>query len=435
MLRNQRIDHVSSPFAGHLHPQLDLAQQLRDRCELQIRFLSTPTARRAVELCDFPMVELLSNRSHIVTGIANAPRRVGSNPWRLLGQLRDNVSMMDQLVAELREQWTRDRPDLVIVDFAVPVAGLLAQSLGIPWWTSFTAVCAMETPDGVPGYLGGWRPKAGWVGRSRDLVGRSFVRTFKRCMHGLFRRQLKRLGIPRVYRADGYETIYSQEKILALRPREFEFPRAWPTWMEFIGPLTAGPPYPHRAPVFTEGKPHVLISLGTHVGWAKQSAEQLMRRVAQAMPDYEFHFSHGNATGDYGEDLQNFHVYAYFPYDQYAGRYAASINHVGTGVMFSCLRQGVPILAWPQDFDQFDHTARIVHHQLGLRLRPSVPHIVEDLRRLQTDAVIQSNVNNMQRIIASTNPADRVIELLDRQFAPTTSSGLPRSGQGDNVRK
>lgn len=416
MLRNQRIDMVSTPFAGHLHPQLELAQRLRSTSGLQFRFLSTPTARPAIELCDFPLTELLIDRSHIVTGIANAPQRVGSNPWRLLSQLRDNVSMMDQLVRELRQQWTQERPDLVICDFAVPVAGLLAQSLGIPWWTSMSAVCAMETPDGVPTYLGGWRPRAGVIGRSRDFVGRKFVRLFKQSMHRLFRRQLTRLGISRVYRRDGYETIYSTERILALGPREFEFPRRWPDCLRFVGPLTAGPAYPHRPPQFKEGKPHVLVSLGTHVGWAKQSAERLIRQVAQAMPEHEFHFSHGNSTAQQSDADGNFQAYSYFPYDQYAENYAASINHVGTGVMFSCLRKGVPILAWPQDFDQFDHAARIVHHRLGLRCRPQVAHVVQDLLRLQADSDIKRSVRQMQSTIANIDTTELVRKLLEGQF-------------------
>ncbi|MEO8268342.1 MAG: hypothetical protein ABI557_01405 [Aureliella sp.] len=417
MLHNQRIDMVSTPFAGHLHPQLELAQRLRTTSDLQFRFLSTPTARRAIELCNFPLTELLIDRSHIVNGIANAPKRVGSNPWRLLGQLRDNVSLMDQLLIELRQQWSQDRPALVICDFAVPVAGLLAKSMGIPWWTSMSALCAMETPDGVPTYLGGWRPRAGLLGRMRDFGGRRLVRIFKQSMHCLFRRQMTRLGIPRIYRTDGYETIYSAERILALQPREFEFPRRWPACLRFVGPLTAGPTYPHRPPQFKEGKPHVLISLGTHVGWAKQSAERLIRQVAQAMPDHEFHFSHGDASAQQSEADGNFQLYSYFPYDQYAQHYAASINHVGTGVMFSCLRQGVPILAWPQDFDQFDHAARVVHHHLGLRCRPHVAQIVQDLQDLQVDPDIQRGVGEMQATIASIDTTGLVRQLLEEQFS------------------
>jgi UDP:flavonoid glycosyltransferase YjiC (YdhE family) len=409
-----RIDSVSSPFAGHLHPQLDLAMRLRASTDARIHFLSTPAARKAIELCEFEMTPLLADRDHIVAGIANAPKQVGSNPYRLWGQLRDNVSMMDQLIVELRQRWQHNRPDLAIVDFAVPVAGLLARSMGIPWWTSLTAVCAMETLDGVPTYLGGLQPRHGLGGRIRNIVGRQIIRSFKRTMHLLFRRQMLRFGIPHVYRRDGYEMIYSPETILAYRPREFEFPCSWPSALHFVGPLTQGPAFSHRPPQFVSGKPHVLVSLGTHVGWAKKSAAQTIRQVALAMPQVEFHFSHGKANSEECTDAGNYHEYAYFPYHQYAHHYAVSINHGGSGVLFTCLRNGIPILIWPQDFDQYDHAARVLYHGLGLRLQNDVSAIVRDLQRLLTDTTIQQNVNRMKQIIESYDTTQLVGKLLDR---------------------
>ncbi len=408
-----RIDSVSSPFAGHLHPQLDLATRIRNATDTDIHFLSTPAAKKAIELCDFKMTPLLADRDHIVAGIANAPKQVGSNPYRLWGQLRDNVSMMDQLMLELRQRWQTNPPDLAIVDFAVPVAGLLARSMGIPWWTSLTAVCAMETLDGVPTYLGGLIPKGGLRGHLRNMVGRQIIRSFKRSMHLLFRRQMLRFGIPRVYRSDGYETIYSSETILAYRPREFEFPCSWPEALHFVGPLTGGPTYPHRPPQFISGKPHVLISLGTHVGWAKKSAAETIRQVAAAMPHLEFHFSHGKANAEQSIESGNYHEYAYFPYHEYANRYAVSINHGGSGILFTCLQNAIPILIWPQDFDQYDHAARVVYHGLGLRLQNDVPSIVRDLQRLLDDGTIRQNLSRMKRTIDAYDTTKIVCNLLE----------------------
>ena len=409
-----RIDSVSSPFAGHLHPQLDLATRLRAAIDARIHFLSTPTARRAIELSDFEMTPVLADRDHVISGIANATKQVGSNPYRLWGQLRDNLSMMDQLMIELCDRWKLDRPDLVLVDFAVPVAGLLARSMGIPWWTSLTTVCAMETLDGVPAYLGGLMPRTGVRGQIRNLLGRQIVRSFKRSTHWLFRRQMVRFGIPRVYRSDGFEAIYSPETILAYQPREFEFPCTWPNALHFVGPLTQSPPFPHRSPQFVIGKPHVLVSLGTHVGWAKKSAAETIRKVALAMPNFEFHFSHGMANAEQSSDSGNYHEYAYFPYHQYAHRYAVSINHGGTGILFACLRNAIPILIWPHDFDQYDHAARIIHHGLGIRLQNDVSLIVRDLQRLLMDANIRQNVNRMKSIIDSYDTTKLVCKLLEK---------------------
>ncbi len=400
-----KIDFVATPFAGHLHPLLELANGLRNILAVDVRILSTGAAARSVEMQRLPLIRLLEGKDEIISGIANAPKQVGSNPFRLLGQLRDNLSMMDQLVSELSEHWTVQRPDLVIVDFAVPVAGLLAKSLSIPWWTSLTSVSAMETVDGTPTYLGGWKPMPGRAGQLRDYFGRSLIRTFKQSVHMLFRKRMQRLGIHRIYRQDRLETIYSDEKILALSPEEFEFSKTWPTQLSFVGPLTSSPDFPHEEPSFVEGKPHVLVSLGTHIRWAKNSATALVQSLAKKMPDVEFHFTKGEVLADSSVKLFNYREYSYFPYDKYMHRYQASINHVGTGVLFSCLKAGIPILAWPHDFDQFDHAARLDHLGLGIRCRPTIDPMQSDLRRLLTDQKIKDNVVRFQKTLSGYAPS------------------------------
>lgn len=409
---NTRISFVAPPFAGHLFPLLQLAQQLRDSGFQNLQFCSTPEARTAVELCGFLFVPFLQNNSHVVFEISDTPNRVGSNPIRMLWQLRLNLSLMDQFREELRQHWNRHRPELVIADMTVPVAGLLAQSMGIRWWTSIPTPCAMETGDGTPSYLGGWTPKKHLWGRVRDAAGRAVIKGFKRTFHFMFHKRLEQLGIDRIYRSDGFETIYSSDTILALGVREFEFPQTWPDWMLFTGPLTSSPPFDQSPPEFMEGRPHILISLGTHLWWAKDRARQLMMQVAKEMPDYVFHFSNGKSTGRKKVVEGNFHTYDYIPYQTHIHRYRLAINHGGTGVMYSCLAAGLPILAWPQDYDQFDHTARLIHHGLGLRCRPNVAAIVADLQRLASDTTIRKNLQRMQQTIMQHHAATIVMERL-----------------------
>jgi UDP:flavonoid glycosyltransferase YjiC (YdhE family) len=411
-----RIDFVAPPFGGHLYPQLDLACQLRSAIQPAIHFLSTPGARQAIESLGFSSTLLLSDKEHLVSGIANAPKQVGSKPWRLIGQLKDNLSMMDQLIAELEVRWRLDRPDLVIADFAVPIAGLLAQRMGIPWWTAIRAPTVIDTPDGVPPYLGGLLPSKSLVGRMRNAMGRCLIRSFKRTTHRIFRRAMLRIGVPSVYRSDGYERIYSPECILIQGVRELEFPCTWPPSATFIGPLTGGPIFTHTVPSYVADKPHVLVSLGTHVRWAKEHASDLIREVACRMPDLEFHFTRGAALESLAKSQANYHEISYLPYDQHMQRYAASIHHAGSGIMYSCLRQGVPCLAWPQDFDQFDNASRLVYHGLGVRCRTEANCIVQDLRRILSDVTMRRNLERMRATIASYRTADLVVALLGERF-------------------
>ena len=411
------IAFVAPPFGGHLFPQLELGAGLKERGDYRICFFSTPEASAAVELGKFEFQPVLATRSHEVMAISDTPKRVGSNPLRLFRQFRSNLALMAELKAELREAWTFDRPDLVVADFTVPIAGLLAREMGIRWWTSMPSPCAMETGDGTPTYLGGWMPPTSVIGRIRDSAGRKLIRVFKHGVHRIFRRELIALGVPRIYRDDGLEVIYSDEKILAMGMREFEFERSWPEQVEFIGPLTRSPAFDHEAPFFEDGKRHVLVSLGTHLWWAKHSARELVRAVADAMPDCVFHFSAGRHREEEEDRLPviegNFHCYRYLPYDHYLDRYAGAIHHGGTGVLYGCLQHAVPSLVWPQDYDQFDHAARLIHRGLGRRLRPRAQDIVKDLRAILEDAELAENLRSVQASIRMLDPIRAVARAIE----------------------
>ncbi|MEL6107495.1 MAG: glycosyl transferase [Planctomycetota bacterium] len=411
------IAFVAPPYGGHLFPQLQLAEGLRENTGYDIHFYSTPEAEAAVRLSGFEFVAVLSKRSHEVIAISDTPRRVGSNPLHLYRQFESNLALMAQLKSELRERWEASRPELVIADFTVPIAGLLASEMGVRWWTSMPTPCAMETGDGTPTYLGGWMPPTTVIGRIRDAAGRVLIRGFKRSVHRMFRRKLVELGVPRIYRDDGLEVIYSGERVLAMGWREFEFERNWPNAVQFIGPLTRSPSFDHVPPIFEEGKRHVLVSLGTHLWWAKGDARELVREVARAMPDCVFHFSDGRHRDDSDVDYPvidgNFHRYKYLPYDRYMDRYSAAIHHGGTGVMYCCLELGIAALVWPQDYDQFDHAARLIHRGLGKRLRPNITQIVTDLRTLLQDSVIHERLREFQEIARRYDPRNSLAQQIE----------------------
>lgn len=416
MSRELRIDFVSPPFAGHLYPALDLARRLKEQGFTGIRVLSTAGAQDSVNASGFPFVEILPGRDQDVWEIANTRNRVGSNPIRMWRQVQHNLALMGDLQSQLRTFWSVQPPDLVIADFVVPVAGLTAQGLGIPWWTGMPSPCALETPDGTPAYLGGWRPRHDSWGRLRDWLGRRAVRVFKTASAGLFSKSLKALSIPSLYRSDGTEVIYSPEQILAYGMREFEFNRTWPNCLDFIGPLVSAPSLPSPEIPWNCQRKAVLVTLGTHLLWAKESAIELVMQVARAMPEIDFHFSRGQMGMQGVEVRGNLTLCDSIPYDQNLSRYAAAIIHGGTGITYACIQNGIPMLVWPHDYDQFDHAARIVHHQLGLRLTPSPQKIVQDLGTLLRDQKIRQSVLRFQAISQEYDPTQAVMKLLHRRF-------------------
>jgi UDP:flavonoid glycosyltransferase YjiC (YdhE family) len=361
-----RVALVAPPFSGHLHPLLGIGRALRDRFDVCV--FSTAAALPAIAAAELEGHALLEGCDAAIAAIADPPRRVGGNPLRLHAQLRANLALMQRFRDELDAVLRAWSPQLVIADFTVPVAGAVARALQIPWWTSLPSPCVIETADGPPAYLGGWRPRSDALGRLRDALGRSLVRAFKRIVGRVYRRQLTALGFDSLYRADGSEAVYSDERILALGARDFEFAREWPASLAFTGPVLYTPPYDGPSPEFVDGKSHVLVTLGTHLRAHKAEAIAAVRAAAHSLPTIEFHFTHGDARSTRHLRERNYQELAYVSYERDLPRYALVIHHGGAGILYRCLSLGIPALVLPLDYDQFDHAARLESAGVARRL-------------------------------------------------------------------
>ncbi|HVR39183.1 MAG TPA: glycosyltransferase [Thermoanaerobaculia bacterium] len=411
-----KIDFVAPPFAGHLFPLLELGRFLREQGYASLRVASTEDAAEAIRLSGLTPIALLPGRAHEVWAIANTQSRTGFHPLRLYRQFRQNMALMGDVAEQLRQMWSEHRPDLVIADFTIPVAGLVARSMGIPWWTSMPTPCALETKTGTPSYLGGWTPNASLAARARDALGRGVITLFKRGVAMMFRPQLRTLGLRGLYREDGTEAAYSDERILGIGMREFEFERDWPKALQFVGPLTEEPPFPHTAPDFTDDRPAILVTLGTHLPWARERAAALIEQVAAQMPDCVFHLAMGKPGSNVREIRGNVHHYGFIPYDRYLPRYRAAIMHGGTGITYACIKAGVPMLVWPHDYDQYDHAARIVERGLGIRLKPRCDEVVRDLRTLLSDERVQARVREFQQLSTRYHAGRTVIAAMESRL-------------------
>jgi UDP:flavonoid glycosyltransferase YjiC (YdhE family) len=72
----------------------------------------------------------------------------------------------------------------------------------------------------------------------------------------------------------------------------------------------------------------------------------------------------------------------------------AVLHHGGAGVMWECLRAGVPALVLPKDYDQFDHAARLDAAGVALRLRhardiaPALQRVLDGDAALRADRFV-----------------------------------------------
>lgn len=361
-----RIELLAPPFAGHLHPALAIGRALRAVAEVTV--VSTEGAQARIRAAGLDGVAVVPGADAALRAITDPPHPVGAHPLRLHAQFERSLDLLEAFAGALAERYARQRPDLLIADFTLPVAGPIARRHGIPWWTSHPSPCVIEARGGPPAYLGGWRPGVGALGRARDAFAATMVRGFKRGVHRLHRRRLAALGFPSLYRDDGSEAAYSDERILALGLRDLEFERAWPASLEFVGPLLWSPP-DRGAPPPDDGRVHVLATLGTHLGFAKEALASRLEAFAASRPDLVVHFSDGRLDAGAGAAHARLRRHAWIDYPSWIPRMRAVLHHGGAGVMWECLRAGVPALVLPHDYDQFDHAARLSAAGVALRLR------------------------------------------------------------------
>jgi UDP:flavonoid glycosyltransferase YjiC (YdhE family) len=331
-----------------------------------------------------------------VRRIAEPGQDVRNNPVRLWRQLRATVALLGEMKRECDALFSSAQPSLVIADFTVPVAGISAAQHGLPWWTTLPSPCVFETPDGPPAYVGGALPPTTLLGHSRQALLRRATRGFKRTMWALCRRELRAIGFSSVYRRDGSEAVYSPHRILALGLPELEFPRTYPPHFQFVGPVLFTPPYDGPSPDFSaDGRPHVLVSLGTHLAHVKRNLAETVHRIAGRMPGVVFHFSHGSPVAGDLRQTANCREYAYVSYAEHLSRYDLVIHHAGAGIMNHCLRHGIPSVVYPVDYDQFDNAARLTVAGVALRARRS-SHLETVLVRALRDPAIRAKCAEMR---------------------------------------
>ena len=410
----KRIDFIAPPFSGHLNPIIGMARSLAH--EYEVRVISTKRAQPRIKAAGLRAVELVGNYDESLEPIVNPAYAVGHNILKLHRQFKHVLVLFSALRKDLKSLYRADRPDLMIVDFTLPVAGKLAEELGLAWWTSHPSPCTIETGDGPPAYLGGLSPANSWLGGRRDALGRLAVRSFKRLLFHLYKSRIRPLGFGRIYREDRSEELYSAECILGLGLAELEFATRWPAAMRFIGPVLYTPPTSEKAPVFCAQKTYVLITTGTHLKWYKDRFAKHIKAIAARMPDLEFHVSDGSTDATRHEAVSNFARFPFISYERHVKRYHLVIHHGGANIMYYCLQHGIPAIIHPLDYDQFDHAARL--KVSGTALVARKPDEIESrIKQALKTVTLRQNAQRFSLILNEQSERQPLKRLVQKKFA------------------
>lgn len=369
-MSGRRVAFVAPPFAGHLYPMVELALAAKEAGH-EVEVITGAAKRSAVAGRGLATSTLPCLNGSALERIANTERAIGGNPARLLAQLRAGLTVAVEARDQLMDRWRRTPPDLVVADSVAVAAGLAAKALGIDWVTTIATPFAIENRRGVPCYMGGWTEGESVGHRLRDAAGRALTRVVKRGMAVAVADLLRALGSG-VYRDDGTEACYSPQAILGFGLMELEFERDWPPGFRMIGPVFANPELAAPSPPLVPDRPNILISLGTHLPWAKKDLAGDVAWLAQRRPDLHFVATMGEPERMADAPVRlaaNAVMTPFVSYRADLGRFDAVIHHGGAGISYASIALGRPALVVPHDYDQFDFAARIVAKGAGRRIR------------------------------------------------------------------
>jgi UDP:flavonoid glycosyltransferase YjiC (YdhE family) len=363
----KRISFVAPPFAGHLNPLLELAKAA-SIAGYEVTMITGEAKIPSVMALGIHATALMCLNDKKLERIANTEKPVRGNPLRLFDQLQRSLAVVTEARREIKTLWQNARPDLVVADSVAVAAGLAATDLGLPWITTIATPFAIECRSGTPSYVGGWSEGSTILHKLRNAAGRFLVRRVKKGLAYAVRHQLAILGTE-VYRSNGSEACYSPTSILGFGLRELEFERDWPPPFRMIGPLYRNPE-PVAMPTLPSTRPRVLVTLGTHLPWAKSKLAEDIIWLAAHRPRISFIGSLGD-IGSNNEALalaDNATLHNFIPYSEGLPSFDAIIHHGGAGITYAAIAAGKPAIVVPHDYDQFDYAARIVAKGAGLRV-------------------------------------------------------------------
>lgn len=347
-----KVDLVAVPFSGHLYPLLELARPLLDDDSYEIRVFTGANKVAIAEKLGFTVIPLFPEDPSKMERIANTDKQISS--YGMYQQLKQNLELIPEVMTFLKKAFQVHQTDIVVADFVAVPAGIVCNQLNIPWITTIPTPFAIESQRTTPSYLGGWYPANTKLGMVRDWVGRKAVRSFKRLVVWLLRKQLKPYDFHLYHQ--GEETIYSPYSILGLGMKELEFREDFPAQFKWAGPCCSSL---EEKSLSFESKMYVLVTNGTHLLWGKDHLTNLICELAVKYPQFHFLISAGDDREEHVQQLcENVSVYSYLPYEEVLPHVQYVVHHGGAGILYNCIKYQRPALILPHDYDQFDYAVR-----------------------------------------------------------------------------
>ena len=414
---------VAPAFYSHFNALSALAGELVARGH-HVTFLHRPDAAAYVSDARAAF-HAIGAATHPPGSLAAVLRRAASpgGPIGLRRVILDMASSTDMLCRELPGAIEALGIDAIIADQMEAAGGLVAEKLGLPF---FSVACALPVnrEPGIPLPVMPF-PYADDE-RTRKMVEGS-TRIYD-WMMGPHRRSIadnaRRLGLPA---RDGLHECLSPLAQLSQTVAAFEFPRrALPPHFHHVGPLRptgSAPRNPGAAdtrtmPAIAAGRPFVFASLGTMQG----GRFHLFKRIARACRalDAQLLVAHcGGLDARQERQLQEAGatwVCAFAHQQAVLERADAVVSHAGSNTVMDAIAARTPILALPIAFDQPGTAARVVHAGIGLSASArfaSSARIAGLLRRLLDESSFAACLDTLSGSVAQSGGTARAADIVE----------------------
>jgi UDP:flavonoid glycosyltransferase YjiC (YdhE family) len=429
---------ITAGVVSHLNRAFGLGGLLRDRGH-RVTFVSARHgAAGLVRHNDFEFCALDTPRQFIrLPGRLRERRERVAREAAAARRILDSTEF-DRLTAALQ-------PDLLLIDYELHSQIIRAIAVGRPTML-LEYECSPRRTGRVPVPSSNLMPTGSALNRLL-VAGSWWAESGKRRL---------RFGLSRAYYAghDRWSTIrrlaarhgvelrrhatrrhwhfltYPELPTLYLSPWEFDFPNQIPNREFYVGPMLHGtrreaavdPDYGALMQRLDQGscaqvRPVVYCAMGSIL-----ADPAYFRRVIEAAgrhPEWDVIIAAGGAMSrrELGGMPPNVHVLAFVPQLDVLRRADLMLTHAGSGSVFECIQNGVPMLCYSGGAkEENGNAARVAFHGLGLRgdpVRDGPAEIAARIQTLLTDPTYRSRVTGMRERLRHYAQTDRVAELLE----------------------
>lgn len=408
---------ISAPVPGHLYPNAMIGRELLRRGHrVTVYNISDDEkfvtklglAFQAIAKDKFPMGSIDKKWRR-----ASFKRSLFAN----LSVLKAHMQIAEKMLTELPQRLLLDKIDILLVDHLQPQGAVLAEKLQLPYATICSTLPMHKDSSGyIPSPLAWWIPKDTVLNKLLNRLSHNLLSFVSFPYMRLVNRYRKRWGLSGKM---SLPSSFSPDLQIGVIPKQFDFPgEHLPEQYFAFGPFVENREQQGFPWEKLDGRPLIYASLGTIRNGMTKIFSVIIEAFRQ-LPQYQLILSKGAWTGkgiSLAELPENVIAVEYAPQLEILERASLCITHAGAGTVMECLWHAVPMIAIPLADDQPAMAARIVYHQIGVKLPAKSLNrnkILLAIKKVTESVTIKENVTLMSQNVGGTASLQKACDKIE----------------------